>query len=635
MDEGRHDQDVYFEYHGQELKLSREYWDQIIQLAYFDAIQISGSPHDPKFLSQLIEDYSPHAFSYYRDLIDKYKRIIASKIPGNSSHNQHLDFFIPKPNFDFSSSVLELNHWYECRLKPSVSKILSVLDIQLDSLLDFEQQTNLEQSILNAKAQDLISEPNNHRNRNTHPEYNQLINYLVSKNFNFQIVKPVLYTLSKAPRHEYLRIALQCENEIIRSIQRCLPSYKNDHSEIFSELKSFDPTRDSSATSPKSLGWFMEKLSECMAVIDWNYPIPKEYFYQIDSGLIPHPKLNCAMTDPQKDTLLSTFRFHHDLLIKELELGVHKESPYDFYYRKLFYIFDRFNTLNKTDARNKIRDIIWNEDFSKETRDILHKEIVDELTARDIEIKNYTQEQLYQQEQESWRHREEENLHQQQQHLKTRRENKTIKSGNTDIETNSDKEDQDEEMTLSDSQKDSQSLANSSKSSTQSNTNTQRQYSRRGPSHKTSTDLIKKHNNVKNIHSNNAGRTIKSKRIPTSHQLHAPPITDSRKSDSYKNNRRSSGFQNPRSLMVVSRHESNNTNTANPQESDSEFSDYEEEEYKKKETDPESEDQCMIENDNENISISSSNDTPNVKKKPTKSSKNSVKGILKRFQNAG
>lgn len=54
---------------------------------------------------------------------------------------------------------------------------------------------------------------------------------------------------------------------------------------------------------------------------------------------------------------------------------------------KALLCFDRFDGLTQTESRHKIRKVIWNFEFNRETRNELHKWIVDELAEKDRQIR--------------------------------------------------------------------------------------------------------------------------------------------------------------------------------------------------------------------------------------------------------
>lgn len=403
---------VCFDHNGSRYSVPRHCWDAVIELAYYDALPLANVPHNKPFLRQLLNDYSPSSFRHYKKVIARYNRVFPTP--------SRVDRQIPKPAFDFSTAVLELFHWYNCRLKPAVSKILATLDLSMDELEAFERHRQLEECMLRASSGRDQGSPdidieyiddyiggddsgeigsenidNIDNNGDYMGDYNgdyidgdiddtddindidnttRILHHLNSSGFDLALISPILLTLSKSPRHLFLKLSHQCSSSLISSIQACLPPLQNDPSHLFAHLKS----------PSNSLASLLSQLSDAFDVIEWNYPLPPPYYYQIDAGLLPHPKLGVPVTSLQKNSLLDTFRFHHNLLIKQLELAASTDfGGYANYYKQLFYVFDAVPGLSKTQARHRIRDLVWNADFSTSARNQLHAFIVEELAEAD------------------------------------------------------------------------------------------------------------------------------------------------------------------------------------------------------------------------------------------------------------
>lgn len=412
---------VCFDHNGSRYSVPRHCWDAVIELAYYDALPLANVPYNKPFLRQLLNDYSPSSFRHYKKVIARYNRVFPT--------SNRVDRQIPKPAFDFSTAVLELFHWYNCRLKPAVSKILATLDLSMDELDAFERHRQLEECMLRASSgrdqgspdidleyiDDYIggggeidsgdigvgdSGDNIDNIGDYVGDYNgdyidgdindiddidtnidgdidnttRILHHLNSSGFDLALISPILLTLSKSPRHLFLKLSHQCSSSLISSIQACLPPLQNDPSHLFAHIKS----------PSNSLASLLSQLSDAFDVIEWNYPLPPPYYYQIDAGLLPHPKLGVPVTSPQKHSLLDTFRFHHNLLIKQLELAARTDcGGYANYYKQLFYVFDAVPGLSKTQARHRIRDLVWNADFSTAARNQLHAFIVEELAEAD------------------------------------------------------------------------------------------------------------------------------------------------------------------------------------------------------------------------------------------------------------
>lgn len=409
---------VTFSRKGTEYKLRLLYWNKLIEFAYFQALHAAApridpiKEHDPNFLHMLITKYySPASYQYYSDLISDSTKSFGAT-------GEQIKLHITEPSFDFASSVLQLHHWYYCELLPDILDILKVLDLSLDTLKAFEKHRDFEYRIKQGRFHDVsdssalgmfsITRPDvdSAAFSKLHPDFQQVLLFLFSPiapnapprlSFENDAI-PVLEALSTLPHHEYLRVVTQCEANIIRAIQDCLPTSEQDPSEIFQDLLLYDTT-----TTTVNLSWFLEKLQDAMEIISWNYPVPVEYYYLIDSGLLDHPKLGTPITSPERATLLDTYLFHHDLLVKDLQLSLFyklREAPladqdhdsghndqFERFYRKLFYVFDRFALLNKTKARQRIRELVLSGKYKQKIeRNMVQQLIVKELEEYDAEI---------------------------------------------------------------------------------------------------------------------------------------------------------------------------------------------------------------------------------------------------------
>lgn len=411
---------LLLKYQGVEYLISPKYWSKTIDYLYWGAVEFQQMVPYEDAIEFIQNVYSYENFKYYIHAVHKWKSTINSYLIDKNRHSQTartasttervLLKMIPQPDFNTKTSFLRLRHWIKCRLKPAIYRILKILQLDTQELKDLHNF--LTEELIFWDVVPSISLYYDNALRSGDVDINSIsIQELVDAVKTIQsrdrmVFEAVYEKLRASPRREYINLYRQIEHEIILIVLKMIHQNDDNGSEDYQDVADVNTSACANSNLRKlnENSTLYDLISSLEDQDDFTihddettlnlHFIPEEYYYQIDSGLIDHPVLNKPLTNPIKSTSLATFRFHHDLLNKDLELQMQNNGDnialYDYYYKRVYFVLCKHFNKDLKESRDLVKEImkslkhiIEQKDYLKKSRDSFHRQLINHLEEID------------------------------------------------------------------------------------------------------------------------------------------------------------------------------------------------------------------------------------------------------------